>query len=115
MLQASPSAAQVLIIDKPIAGGCRVWFGDFVYYPPMAPRPYHGPSLYADYGVRRLEGRILALPGGMSPPGPQAIDRYTIAKYERASSAPLPRRPTTSARYPHGSYISRMNRPRYAH
>lgn len=114
-LAATSVHAQALYWQKNVGGGCSFWLGSIEYYPPSpVPRPYHGPSLYAHYGHSRLEGRVLALPWGFLPPGPQAIDRYTIGWIggsPQPAAAPPPPRPT---RYPHTSYIRSYRHTGYA-
>lgn len=118
MLMLTSSAnAQSLYIWEDLETGWKCWYGSYEYYPP-APRyanRYHGPSLYANYGVKRLDGRILALPAGFSPPGPQAIDRFTIGRVEPGPPLRVvPTAPTYSSRYGHPSYIRSYQRSRYS-
>ena len=99
-----------LAIQKTPGHGLTYRWGRILYYPsPPVPRPVHGRSLYANYGARRLEGRVLDLPYWMIPPGPQALDRYTIAR----ELPPAPRvRHVAPSRYAHPSY-SRSSRYRH--
>ena len=113
---ASRGSAQVLVIQQNIDRSFNCCWGSINYFPPPSPVPprYHGPSLYANYGQSRLYGRVLALPGGMSPPGPAALDRFTIARFD----TPAPQRPVAAParpqRYAHPSYQTNRQ-SRYAH
>jgi hypothetical protein len=108
LVSVATSSAQNLIIRERIGGGVSVGFGRLEYYP-HNPNPYagrtHGPSLYAGYGAPRLEGRLLWMPGGVTPPGPQAIERFTIARTGPTSSRVAPSPPVVPKRYPHPTYI----------
>jgi hypothetical protein len=109
--------AQNLIIQERIGSGFQVGFGRFEFYPPN-PNPYagrtHGPSLYPGYGARRLEGRVLWMPGGVSPPGPQAIERFTVGRLGPPPVRVVPSAPVVPKRYPHASYIRSYHHGGYA-
>jgi hypothetical protein len=104
---ASSASAQQFVIREQLGRGFAVGFGRFEAYPPN-PNPYagrvHGPSPYAGYGSRRLEGRILWLPGGIAPPGPQAIERFTVGRIGPQPTRPVPSPPVVPKRYPHATY-----------
>ena len=113
---ASRGSAQVLFIQQNIDQSFNCWWGSVTYFAPPSPVPprYHGPSLYANYGQSRLYGRVLALPGGMSPPGPAAIDRFTIARFDTPTPQRTVTAPARPQRYAHPSYQSNRS-SRYAH
>ena len=96
--------------------GIACWFGTIECYPPTTPVPprNHGPSLYAGYGQSRLNGRILALPAGTYPPGPAAIDRFTIGWLSPPPTVRGVSPPVRPKRYAHPSYMSNRY-SRYEH
>ncbi|MBX9652323.1 hypothetical protein K2Y11_01760 [bacterium] len=111
------ASAQVLLIQQNINGRFNCWWGSIEYYDAPSPVPprYHGPSIYQNYGVSRLYGRLVAMPGGMAPPGPQAIDRFTIGRGGPTGQVSRPLSPPVRAtRYAHPSYQNNRQ-SRYAH
>jgi len=114
---ASQASAQDLLIQQHIDGSFHCWWGSINYYEAPSPVPprYHGPSIYQNYGASRLYGRLVAMPGGMAPPGPQAIDRFTIARFGPTGQVSRPATsPVRSTRYAHPSYQNNRQ-SRYAH
>lgn len=112
----SEAPAQVLLIQQNIDGRFNCWWGSITYYeaPPVPPR-YHGPSIYRNYGMSHLYGRIVAMPGGMSPAGPQAIDKFTIGRIGPSGQVSRPAsRPVRATRYAHPSYRD-TRQSRYSH
>lgn len=96
-----------LIIREELGSGFHVFPGYLEYYPPLSPyaRPRYFHNFYEGYGYERLEGRLLALPWGFSPPAsPQGVERFTVAR-ERMPARPEPKGRWSPPYYRQPSYI----------